>query len=80
MSSESYRERVINEVTEKVTQRRAVDVDDVVVRDKAAEAVDELLDAPVQTFAPLLAENAVLSDLHAAKSDDDAPGRKDPAS
>ncbi len=59
---------MINEVTEKVSQHRAVEADEQVVRAKATAAVDDLIDAPVQTFTPLLAENAVLSDLHARKA------------
>ena len=58
-----YRDRLVDEVTAKVTARRAVDEDEQLVRQKAEEAVDGLIDAPVQSFVPLLAENEVVSDL-----------------
>lgn len=66
---ESHRESVIDEVTDKVVSRNATTADESEVRPMAEEAVDELLDQPVQTFTPLLAENSVLSELHAGDGD-----------
>jgi hypothetical protein len=61
-----YRERLVDEVTANVTQRHSTGADEQVVREKAEQAVDELIDAPVQSFVPLLAENEVVSDLQRA--------------
>ncbi len=69
MPQDSHRDKVVDEVTDKVVQRQGVDEDESQVRNRAEDAVDELIDAPVQTFTPLLAENAVLSDIHAAEPD-----------
>lgn len=64
MPERSHRDRVVDEVVEKVTQRPSIDADRDEVRTRANRAVDELMDAPVQTFTPLLAENTVVSELH----------------
>lgn len=61
--SNDYRDRVVDEVTDKVTQRQATPDDPEAVRPMAERAVDELVDEPVQTFTPLLAENEVVTDL-----------------
>lgn len=74
MSSEAYRDRAIDEVTDKVMQHPSIDVDEDVVRDKATNAVDELLDAPLQTFTTVLAENTVMSDLYRERADEDGRG------
>ncbi len=58
-----YRDRVVEEVTDKVVQRQATPEDPDLVRERAREAVDGLVDQPVQTFTPLLAENEVVTDL-----------------
>ena len=58
-----HRDRVVDEVTEKVVQRGSTPDEEAVVRPRAEEAVDDLLEAPVQTFTPLLAENAVVTGL-----------------
>lgn len=66
--NDDHREQLVDQVTQKVSQkvsqRGSVDADEGVVRAKAEEAVDGLSDARVQSFVPLLAENAVLTDLH----------------
>ena len=59
----SHRDKVVDEVVEKVQNRSALDPE-VDVRARAEQAVDELLDAPLQTFTPLLAENEVVSSMH----------------
>lgn len=64
MSEQSNRDRIIDEVVSKVEQHPSFEADHAVIHDKAADAVDELLDQPVQTFVPLLAENTVVSGLH----------------
>ncbi len=58
-----YRDRVVEEVTDKVVQRQSTPDDETLIRDKAGAAVDSLIDEPVQTFTPLLAENQVVTDL-----------------
>ena len=58
-----YRDRVVEEVTDKVVQRQSTPDDETLIRDKARAAVDDLVDEPVQTFTPLLAENEVVTDL-----------------
>ncbi len=65
MTNESYKESVVDEVTDKVTSREGTQAPESEVRPMAEEAVDELVDQPVQTFTPLLAENTVLTELHA---------------
>lgn len=70
MSSESHRESVVDEVTRKVVSRAGTTADESEVRPMAEEAVDDLLDQPVQTFTPLLAENSVLTQLHADDLED----------
>lgn len=64
MSSDDYRDRAIDEVTGKVMQHPSIDAEEDVVRAKATAAVDELIDAPLQNFTTVLAENTVMSDLH----------------
>lgn len=66
MSSSSYRDTLVDEVTAKVIQRSG-SVDEHFVRAKAAEAVDELADARIQAFTPLLAENSVIKQLSASR-------------
>lgn len=73
MSDQSNRDRIVDEVVYKVEQTHSVEADHDVVREKAAEAVDDLLDEPVQTFVPLLAENTVVSQLHRESSEEDDP-------
>lgn len=58
-----YRDRVVEEVTDKVVQRQSTPDDEALIREKAGVAVDKLIDEPVQTFTPLLAENEVVTDL-----------------
>lgn len=58
-----YRDRVVDEVVDKVVQRQSTPDDPDLVRGRTEEAVDELVDEPVQTFTPLLAENKVVTDL-----------------
>lgn len=58
-----YRDRVVEEVTDKVVQRQSTPDDEALIRDKAGVAVDKLIDEPVQTFTPLLAENEVVTEL-----------------
>ncbi|WP_435746429.1 hypothetical protein [Nocardioides sp. SYSU DS0663] len=60
---QSHRDRVVDEVVDKVSQRQAIDRDEVEVRQRAEEAVDGLIEEPVQTFTPLLAENEVVTGL-----------------
>lgn len=64
MSENNYRDKVVDEVTDKVMQKPSISADESEVRERAEEAVDDVLDAPVQTFAPLLAENDVVTQLH----------------
>jgi hypothetical protein len=63
--TEKHRDRVVDEVVEKVQQHRSIDQDPDVVRARAEDAVDDLIDEPVQTFTPLLAENQVINELTA---------------
>ncbi len=80
MSEETHRDSVVDEVTDKVVQRGGTSAPEAEVRPMAEKAVDELVDQPVQTFTPLLAENSVLTELHAeadaetADADADADG------
>jgi hypothetical protein len=67
--TENYRDRVVDEVVDKVQQRQAIDQDPAVVRAHAEDAVDSLIDEPVQTFTPLLAENQVANELIAGEQD-----------
>ena len=64
MTEKNYRDKVVDEVTDTVMHKPSVEAGEPEVRQRAEDAVDELLDAPVQTFAPLLAENDVVSELH----------------
>lgn len=66
---ENYRDRVVDEVTAKVQQRPSIDQEEQLVRERAEQAVDGLIDEPVQTFTSLLAENQVVSELKGAASD-----------
>lgn len=61
--ADDYRDRVVDEVIDKVAQRQATPDDPEVIRPQAERAVDGLVDEPVQTFTPLLAENEVVSEL-----------------
>ena len=70
MSSSSYRDTLVDEVTGKVIQRSG-SVDEQFVRAKAAEAVDELADARIQAFTPLLAENSVIKELYVSRRHDE---------
>ncbi len=74
MSEQSHRDRVVDEVVEKVTHRHSIQAEESEVRAEARRAVDDLLEAPVQTFTPLLAENAVVSGLHESRA---KAGRED---
>ncbi len=69
--NESHQESVVDEVTDKVVNRSGTTADEAEVRPMAEEAVDDLIDQPVQTFTPLLAENLVLTGLHAADPEDE---------
>ena len=71
MSDQSNRDRIVDEVVSKVEQTHSVGADPDVVREKASDAVDDLLDEPVQTFVPLLAENSVVSQLHKESTEED---------
>lgn len=73
MSDQSNRDRIIDEVVYKVEQTHSVEADHDVVHEKATAAVDDLLDEPVQTFVPLLAENTVVSQLHRETTEEDDP-------
>lgn len=77
VSDESYRDRLVDEVTEKVTRRQATTAEEAEVRSKAEDAVDGLISEPLQTFTPLLAENEVLSHLHGRDQAPDPSGRPD---
>lgn len=70
-----YRDRVVGEVTDKVAQRQSTPDDEELIEAKAGAAVDGLIDEPVQTFTPLLAENEVVTDL---LGDDRAEGEERP--
>lgn len=70
MAANEYRDRVVDEVTDKVLQRPGTDVGEEQVREAAEAAVDDLAAAPVQTFTPLLAENEVVSEIHAGELGD----------
>jgi hypothetical protein len=59
----SHRDKIVDEVVGKVTQRAGTDAEPDTVRPKAEQAVDRIIDEPVQTFTPLLAENQVVSEL-----------------
>ena len=63
--SGSHRQQIVDEAVEKVMDKPGVTADEARVRELAEEAVDGLIDQPVQTFTPLLAENEVLTTLHA---------------
>jgi type IV secretory pathway TrbF-like protein len=69
--TEKHRDRVVDEVVDKVQQHRSIDQDPELVRARVEDAVDDLLDKPVQTFTPLLAENQVVSELTADRPADD---------
>jgi len=71
MSNKSYRDSVVDEVADKVMSREGTRAPESEVRPMAEEAVDELVDQPIQTFTPLLAENTVVTELHAGDSDDE---------
>lgn len=60
----NHRDQVVDEVTEQVMQKSGVRAEHSEVRERAAASVDGLLEQPVQTFTPLLAENEVVTDLH----------------
>ena len=62
-SGSDYRDRLVEEVTAQVTRRHAIEQEEAVVRERAERAVDGLIDAPVQGFVPLLAENEVVTSL-----------------
>ncbi|WP_336923899.1 three-helix bundle dimerization domain-containing protein [Aquipuribacter sp. SD81] len=61
----------VEQVVEKVEARPSVDAPREEVTARAQEAVDELAEAPVQTFTPLLAENRVVDELHGGDRDRD---------
>lgn len=62
-TEQGVKDRIVEEVVDKVEQRPAVDAEHEEVRARTEEAVDGLVDAPVQTFTPLLAENKVVGGL-----------------
>ena len=62
--SESHRDQIIDEATAAVMDKPGVTASEPEVRELAGDAVDGLIDQPVQTFTPLLAENEVLTQLH----------------
>ena len=73
-----HQEHIVDEVSKKVAQRATTPDDTDLIREKAAEAVDELIERPVQTFTPLLAENEVVTELvqerHAEQTEERADG------
>lgn len=70
MPQEGHRDKLVDEVTEKVMKRPGVDAEESEVRPRVEEAVDGLVDAPVQTFTPVLAEHQVVSEVHRSHRDD----------
>jgi len=52
VAANEYRDRVVDEVTDKVLQRPGTDVGEEQVREAAEAAVHDLAAAPVQTFTP----------------------------
>ena len=64
--SQNHRDQIVDEATRSVMDKPGVTADEARVCELAAEAVDGLIDQPVQTFTPLLAENEVLTTLHAS--------------
>ena len=58
-----YRDRLVEEVTSQVKRGHTIEQEETVVRERAEQAVDALIDAPVQGFVPLLAENEVVTAL-----------------
>ena len=65
----SSKDLMVDEVVAKVEQRPAIDAPHDEVRSRTGEAVDGLIDRPVQSFTPLLAENEVVGDLLAEQHD-----------
>ncbi|WP_380163963.1 three-helix bundle dimerization domain-containing protein [Jannaschia sp. R86511] len=70
---QSSRDRIVEEVSDKVERRPSVDASREEIRTLAEASVDDLSDKPVQTFTPLLAENEVVNGLMA----DDTEQRED---
>ena len=64
MTEKNHRDRVVDEVTDKVMSKPSVQAEESEIRSRAEESVDQLLDEPVQTFTSLLAENDVVTELH----------------
>ncbi len=78
MSPADHRDQVVDEVTDKVLHRPATEAPEDEVRDMSEDAVDGLIEAPVQTFTPLLAENEVVSRLHQPGPDEPGPDEPGP--
>jgi|GEM_PF-6075984 len=76
-ASGDARDRIVDEVTEKVEHKQSVHADSADIRSRSEEAVDQLLDKPVQTFTPLLAENVVTSDLASRDEDEGEDASQD---
>lgn len=62
-AEQSSRDRIVEEVADKVEQSPSVDAPRDEILARAEGAVDGLVDKPVQTFTPLLAQNEVLGGL-----------------
>lgn len=75
-----YRDRLVDEVVDQVVQRQSTPDDPDLVREETEVAVDELVDEPVQTFTPLLAENKVVTELVGRdQGTDEEPQQSEPA-
>ena len=61
--SRPHDDPLVKQVTEKVDARPSVDADKDEIADRAATALDDLSDRPVQTFTPLLAENRIVNEI-----------------
>jgi hypothetical protein len=76
MSTGDHKERIVDEVTDKVLRRPSIDAEADEVRSAAEIAVDHLIDAPIQTFTPILAENRVVGEVKHADSGAAAPAER----
>ena len=62
---QSHRDEIVEEAVRKIRDKPSVTATEADIRDRTERAVDSLVDQPLQTFTPLLAENEVLSELYA---------------
>lgn len=76
-AEQSSRDRIVQEVADKVQQRPSVDTPRDEIEARAGKSVDSLVDRPVQSFTPLLAENEVLDDLLEGKQQGEDEGHQD---